>query len=375
VLVLLTSCAAPGPIGTPSGSASPIVAPSPTPTPAATSSPTVIATAAPAGPQPSAVRFADAVHGWLGVEDGILGTSDGGTTWQRQLNAGRITRIWSFDATHASAVAADSSLFRTADGSHWVGVLGLAAAFTEVRFVTASAGWATTVILSTSPPLTGVGSVHATTDGGATWRPVNTRSIWSICFFDETDGIGAAGKQIFATTDAGRTWSPLATLEINDDGPWFPSLFCADRSAMRVQVTEPKVGLGHAAYVVLRSVDGGKTWKQEYREGYTLGIGEPTVPGLGSYPAIIGTLPAARTWIVTCTPAMDTQEFLVLDAAGRVMKNEKAPFVSCARDATFVDEEHGWAIATDYTAVNAGGTSRNVLLRTTDARTWSRVYP
>lgn len=332
--------------------------------------------ALPSGVQPSSLTFADRTHGWLGVEDGIFGTADGGSTWDRQLGAGRIAHLWSLDATHAWAVGADRSLYRTTDGTHWVGVLGFTAAFSELHFLTPMQGWATVSTLSTTPPLSSTGSVYATTDGGATWHAVNTRSITTACFFNATAGIGADGNQIFKTSDAGRSWLPIATLELDDQSPWFPSLVCASQMTMRVQATAARVGLGHAAYVVFRSVDGGATWTQEYREGYTLGLTEPRVAGLGSYPSLLGTLPAKHTWVITCSPPAEVQDFLVLDAGGAVIARSKAPFVGCARDASFVDERYGWAIATAYQLDGTQLRAQGIVMRTEDgAQTWSRVYP
>lgn len=350
------------------------------------SSPPAVATATaspsrgslPAGPQASSVGFADPAHGWIGVEDGILGTTDGGTSWDRQLTAGRVTHLWSFDPTHAWALAADNSLYRTTDGSHWFGVLGFGAAFTEMHFVTPLAGWATTLTFSSpAPPRTSEGAVYRTTDGGQTWHAVNTRSISSVCFSSESAGLGAEGKQIFRTMDAGRTWTLLAELEITDAGPWYPGLVCADPTNARVQITEPGVALGNAPYLVFRSNDRGMTWALEYRQGYTLGTTTPpNTPDLGSYPSLFGTLAGSRTWIITCTPAANAQDFLIIDASGAVLTKQSAPFVSCAHDASFVDEQHGWVAATDYQLNGTTVASRGVVLRTTDgARTWSRVYP
>jgi photosystem II stability/assembly factor-like uncharacterized protein len=375
-----------------SGCAADVYVPSPSPsqfvaaTPPLAPSASAVGTAAanssrsplPVGPQASSVSFADPTHGWLGVEDGIFGTTDGGASWDRELSAGRVTHLWSFDTTHAWAVVADNSLYRTADGSHWFGVLGFGAAFTEMHFVTPLTGWATALTFSSpAPPRTSEGTVYRTTDGGETWHAVNTRSISSVCFSTESAGLGAEGKQIFRTVDAGRTWTLLGDIEIKDTGPWYPSLVCADPANARVQITEPGVALGNAPYLVFRSIDGGKTWTLEYRQGYTLGTTTPpNTPDLGSYPSLFGTVRASRTWIVTCTPAADAQDVLLVDASGAVLTKQRAPFVSCARDASFVDEQNGWAVAVQYQLNGATVAAQGVVLRTTDgARTWSRVYP
>src|SRR5260370_3103082 len=101
---------------TPSPSPSPV----PTETPTASPAPTPSPTATPTGAAPTAVRFADPLRGWLGTDDGILGTTNADATWDRQLTSGSITKLWSYDATHAWALAGLSDLYRTVDGTHWL---------------------------------------------------------------------------------------------------------------------------------------------------------------------------------------------------------------------------------------------------------------
>jgi photosystem II stability/assembly factor-like uncharacterized protein len=331
------------------------------------------------GPQPSAVRFADATHGWLGLEDGILGTTDGGASWDRELTAGRVTRIWSYDATRAWALAADNTVYRTRDGAHWTAIPPTTPPIAAIDPFGADVLWAigVTPTTSVSGPLRQTGNVLASTDGGFIWRPVGTHTMWSVCFDSPLNGFGAEGNHIFRTVDAGRSWTAVATLTINDQGPWYPTLTCPTATSFRVQVTEPYAALSHVPYLVFRTTDAGRNWILEYREGYTLGTTTaPATPGLGSYPSIIGPLPDGDTWVMTCSPPAEVQGFLILDPAGGVVTQQKAPFVACARDATFVDPLHGWAVATDYSTTAVTGTSRGIVMRTTDgSRTWSRVYP
>ncbi len=332
------------------------------------------------GPTASTVQFADTTHGWLGVEDGILGTADGGGTWQRQLTGGRVTRIWSFDGAHAWALAADGTIYHTEDGTRWGAQPATTPPIADMTFVSALHGWAIAVQPQTSvagQPAQRTGTLLVTTDGGAVWRPIGSQGLWSACFTRDTDGYGASGKRIYRTADGGRTWALAADLGIADQGPWYPTLFCADAQRVRVQITEPYAALSHVPYLVFATVDSAKTWKLEYAEGYTLGtvVGLP-FPGLGSYPSIVGVLPDRTTWLVTCSPPADTQRFLVLTGDGQVRADESVPFVACARAATFVDARHGWAIATSYTMSGAVPSSTTILVRTTDgARSWTIIYP
>jgi photosystem II stability/assembly factor-like uncharacterized protein len=323
------------------------------------------------------VQFADPSRGWLGLEDGILGTTDGGASWDRQLTSPRVTKIWSYDATRAWALAADNTVYRTRDGAHWTAIPSTNPPISEIDAFSPDLVWAIGVAPTSGPaPQPQIGNVLASTDGGFIWRPIGTHTMWSVCFSTALNGVGAEGKQIFRTNDAGRTWSLIATLTISDQGPWYPTLTCPAGTSFRVQVTEPYAALSHVPYLVFRTTDAGRTWVLEYREGYTLGTTTPVTPSLGSYPSIIGMLPDSRTWIMTCSPPAEVQDFLIVDPAGAVAAKERAPFVACARSASFVDPQHGWAVATDYSTMAAKGTSQGIVMRTTDgARTWMRVYP
>lgn len=354
--------------------ASPTASATARPTPASPSPP-----AAAAAP-PSAVDFADHTRGWLGVEDGILGTTDAGASWQRQLTSGRIARIWSIDATHAWALAADGTVYRTQDGERWTAMPRTDPAISDIDFVTPLTGWAIGRPAPTSPvgaPVQLLGTLLATTDGGAAWRPVTSPGLWSVCFTSERAGLGASGKRIFRTADAGRTWTPIADLAIDDRGPWYPTLVCADGQRARVQITEPYAAMSHGPYLLFATTDAGATWRLESREGYTLGIASPAPPiGLGSMPSLLGALPDGNTWILTCSPPLDAQDLLVVNPAGDVLTTGKAPFVACARGASFVDEGHGWAIDTEYVLTGSDVRSTGRLRRTTDGgRNWTVVYP
>ena len=347
--------------------------PSPTavPTVAPTSSavPTPSPTATPIGAAPTAVRFADPLRGWLGTDDGILGTTNGGTTWDRQLTSASITKLWSYDATHAWALAGLSDLYRTSDGTHWLPIVPTPfPLIVDVDVLSPDLLWAIGVAKAPdgTAPAQRFGNVMRSTDGGVSWQVVGTHTMWSVCFDTPTDGIGAEAKQIFRTADAGRTWFPIATLAITDDGPyWYPTLGCPNGTNDRVQVVEPNAALGHAPYLVYRTTDAGRTWTLEFREPYTLGTTTPpNTAALGSYPSLFGALAGGRTWFLTCTPPADAQEFVVLGAAGETLARGPLPIPGCARSGQLIDEAHIVAISGGTASViatdNGGGTWRTI---------------
>jgi photosystem II stability/assembly factor-like uncharacterized protein len=318
------------------------------------------------------VRFIDPVHGWIGTDDGILGTSNGGATWDRQLASGSITRLWSYDATHAWALAGLSDLYRTVDGTAWIKIGPLQSPpslIVDVDVLSPELLWMITVPRTPDGPAPAqrFGSVVRSTDGGATWQVAGPHTMWSVCFDTPTDGIGAEAKQIFRTADAGRSWFPIATLAINDDGPyWYPTVACPNGTNVRLQVTEPNAALGHAPYLVYRTTDAGRTWLLEFREGYTLGTTTPpNTPQLGTYPSMFGAFAGGRTWFITCTPALDTQEFLLLGPAGETLARGPVPIPGCARSGQVIDQAHVIAIS--------GGTA-SVMVTDNGGATWHAIY-
>jgi photosystem II stability/assembly factor-like uncharacterized protein len=76
----------------------------------------------------TAVRFADATHGWVvGHDEVILRTTDGGASWTRTHYAPErqqpLLDVWFGDASHGLAVGAFATLYRSADGGvTWVAV-------------------------------------------------------------------------------------------------------------------------------------------------------------------------------------------------------------------------------------------------------------
>ncbi len=263
-----------------------------------------------------------------------------------------------------------SDLYRTVDGAHWLPIVPTPyPLIVDLDVLSPDLLWAIGVAKTPdgTAPAQRLGNVMRSTDGGATWQVVGTRTMWSVCFDTPTDGIGAEAKQLFRTADAGRTWFPIATLTINDDGPyWYPTLGCPNGTNDRVQITEPNAALGHAPYLVYRTTDAGRTWTLEFREGYTLGsTTPPNTPQLGSYPSIFGTLAGGRTWFITCTPPIDMQEFVLLGATGETLARGPVPIPGCARSGQFIDQAHVVAIA--------GGTA-SVIATDNGGGTWRAIY-
>ncbi len=346
--------------------------PSPAAAPTLGTSPPPIATPnAPAGaPVANPVRFADAARGWLGLEDGIVGTSDGGRTWTRQLRSpARIAHVWSFDATHAWALAADHTVYRTADGARWDTIPPTQSPIRDVQFVAALVGWAIAYADTPSGQAPrSEGTLLASTDGGVIWRTVPTaQPIRSACFVDERQGWGADGETVLRTSDGGRSWKLV--FDARHGGAWFPTLACSNLTSAVVQLTAPFAALSHAPYLVYATTDAGATWSLRYAELYTLGGREApmSTPVLGSYPSIIGALSGGRTWFLTCTPPLDQQSYLLIDTSGATLATGRVPLPTCPLDGQAIDEQR--------VAVVGPNAPPRVLLSEDGGASWSAIYP
>src|SRR5439155_6336623 len=138
------------------------------------------------GPQPpnAPLVFADSAHGWLGTPAGILGTSNGGRSWQKQSALGG-EALEAVDARHAWAIAGQGQFLRTVNGRSWenLGVKHLAA----LSFVGAAQGFA----------LERDGILLRTADGGRTWPAVPRAPLaQSLCFADPAHGWLAQGGTV-----------------------------------------------------------------------------------------------------------------------------------------------------------------------------------
>jgi photosystem II stability/assembly factor-like uncharacterized protein len=193
--------------------------------------------------QPVAVAFANARHGWLvagnceplGTDDcGILATDDGGTTWNEQYRSHRaLDSVTTLDAQNSwvsgrecsgqgSNLSCQGFLLGTVDGGRsWEPRYDHGPVLRDLQFLDASNGWG---IGDAQPP--GEPGLRRTTDGGRTWVavPIPIHRIQSVTFVNATHGwIGGACLSppgpspagpcnqafIFATSDGGAHWSQL----------------------------------------------------------------------------------------------------------------------------------------------------------------------
>ena len=203
----------------------------------------------------TAVSFADARHGWAVGTTGVLATADGGAHWRLQRAVSRfyhLTAVTFADARHGWAVGGTGQapkkpgfIMATSDGgAHWTTRLpGTSDRLNGVSFVDALRGWV----------VGNRGVVYRTQDGGRSWALSHLDAHWelgAVAFSDAGHGwavvhprwsLGAASSgdsergwgllrqlDLLATSDGGATWAPVQTAHGLATPVILPAVTCRD---------------------------------------------------------------------------------------------------------------------------------------------------
>jgi len=202
------------------------------------------------------ISFFDNLNGWAVASDAQAGqglvfhSTDGGKTWKQQTSRRQLYAVRALSQSTVVAVGGDTDgpvIVRSTDGgATWTendtppsGVLyGL-------FFLDAKVGWAVGQF----------GSVIKTTDGGKTWVAQTSGvdsnfALSGVSFADANNGwVVGDGANVIHTTNGGVTWLP--------ENP--PS----QTNLGTVYAVSPSVAWVGGYEVIARTLDGGKTWKQE----------------------------------------------------------------------------------------------------------------
>jgi photosystem II stability/assembly factor-like uncharacterized protein len=335
----------------------PTITPSPSGT---TASPTPAGTASKVF---TAVAFVDAQHGWMADPDGILATSDGGATWNRQYTAKvDITSFDFLDATHGWAVAS-GGLLRTSDGSTWEPIPASGAQpSSSVDFVSPSTGWGVE------------GSANEllrTDDGGVSWTAVRGE-VGSACLADETTGYATSGggelaaREVLKTTDGGSTWHSV----FQAPGQWGGAEMVCPGTETAWVLFNGQGAAGTLDYAAFRTADGGSTWTAELTS--PLESNNPAfqgVPAIDNYPGPFAAVSADDAVFFGYCPACDAASTVMRTTDGTTWQRSKIDGF-LPQQVSFADAQHGLLIA------RAGFHGDDVLLATTDGgATWNQIYP
>jgi photosystem II stability/assembly factor-like uncharacterized protein len=386
ISVVLAGCdATPRPSG--QSPASPTASPAPsaeqqkTPVPAVSTATIATLDPGPTQPELDSVAFAaDATHGWVGGAGVILGTSDGGASWDPQWTGDRTiieiraltsSNVWAIGIKlDAGGRATAATILRTSDaGAHWSS-WPINPRISALDVVSSTTAWAISSIDDTgtcgAACITG-GQLLRTTDGGRTWRvrsigPGNARAT---CFSNPNRGYAAVGDSIYATSNGGVTWQRRAGLPTGE-GQGVAWMSCPASSLWLLVNLDGGAG-GHINYAAYRSIDGGRKLTKVLGNAF---YGIPA--GLATADAEPGPLvaPDAATAIeLGVSPAAEEVSLTITHDLGRIwITRPLQDIVSQGGAIAFPNRSRGWI------ATNTWG--RGKILATRDGGlTWREQYP
>lgn len=193
------------------------------------------------------ISFVDMNTGWYGTGGGdLFRTIDGGATWQK--------------------ISERPGTFIRALG-----------------FIDENTGFIGNIGTEYYPGVTDQTPLYRTDDGGVTWRPVETGEliIAGVCAIDilKTERIyQGTSKPRIVIHAAGRVGGPAQILRSLDEGQSWSVIDLSAQAGMILDVkfhsefeglvfASSSRELGETEGLILRTSDGGKTWKEVYRSG------------------------------------------------------------------------------------------------------------
>jgi len=280
----------------------------------------------------------------------VARTTDGGRSWIVDTIAGAakldLRAIAARSATHAVALSSgpaeqgQAKIFRTTDGTHWT------QQFQSTQpgvFLDALAFWDDEHGIAMSDPVSGKLFLLSTSDGGATWTPIDTHGAPDVlpgeaafaasgtCITVRgTSNVwiatgGGARARVFRSTDRGRTWT-VADTPIHAGNSASGIFSVAFRDARHGVVaggdyTMPKTLVDNVAL----TSDGGRTWRLAH-----------------------GPLPAGYMSAVAYVPGTRGQSIVAVGLAGTALSRDSGESWAMTdsvayNSVAFASRDAGWA--------------------------------
>lgn len=331
------------------------------------------------------VMFLDLLKGWVvgftGGRGGIL-TKDGGKTWKRDSTLVGARQLFFADSLHGWASHTSRWVFRTNDGGERWQRIQIIDTISEVHSNQFFAFDTNRCFVALNIGL------YASGDGGQSWTLHSPQAFTSFAFLDSTEVWGIAGSGLYHSIDGGRNWQNL-TKNILPEGVTFFS---------SVDFINPQVGwvtglntILSKGGVILKTVDGGITWTEQFsKSGTSFGdivfVDELRGWGVGSGGHIFHTTNGGQTWqqqnsgtnfILRAVAFMDTLHGWVVGGAfvnngaegiilytnngGKTWSNQTPMSAPRLWDVAFVDTLNGWVVGGGGSGVDSG-----IILRTRD---------
>lgn len=315
-----------------------------------------------------AVAFVSANTGWVGGDGLILGTTDGGKTWQRQYNGRvQITSLSFVSSTVGWAAGVDpipgvGVLLGTRDGGHTWSKLGeprnpaRAISFASSMVGFAMAGGSplpASAATERIPPFFG-GRLAATTDGGRSWRFVEApQLVDSTCASNPQHPWAAYQAAVLRSDDGGDTFSNVLSPQINTKVGWYTTVECAGSDVAWVQFAGAAGG-EQRPYIVYRTTDGGLNWQpvlanKKTPDAYPL-VQAGVPDGPGPWPAPFAVVDGNSAFFLGACPQCGVRGAVSIigtnDGGHTWQSVSTVPDVTLAGPTAiaFGDSMHGWVV-------------------------------
>ncbi|MDA3893740.1 MAG: PKD domain-containing protein [Salinivirgaceae bacterium] len=210
------------------------------------------------------LHFIDENNGYATTDSGLFKTTDAALTWnliESNLSIYQtLSDVWFFDATNGIGIRT-GKIYKTTDGgTTWVSIdhPGSSSYKYDVYFIDNNTGFVVGGNGTNWPDLL------KTTDGGDTWTQTSDQGgIHCITFVNATTGfaVGESGL-LLKTTDTGDTWTTYSGLQ--------------SKTIYSVEFTDENNGVAVGERYIYSTTDGGSTWTEthsgEFSETYKTAI-------------------------------------------------------------------------------------------------------
>ncbi|UJF34207.1 WD40/YVTN/BNR-like repeat-containing protein [Paenibacillus hexagrammi] len=298
----------------------------------------------------TALRLADAQHGWSGGENWVARTDDGGVHWQVQWKSpGEVKQIFALNDQEAWVTLAETgALFSTTDGGkHWKEA-GAVPNQGFLHFVSKKEAY----------------SANAkSVDGGMRWSqlPVPDSIVGDAYFHDKDNGWAVQQKGqnvlVMRTQNGGSTWKQVMSKETVE-----PVNGAVIRSAGKDDAWIELIGgtgMTQTSYSLFHTEDGGKSWKTVLAQssagggpapGFPLNYTDGPVNG-GSKPGTLYVASPSVAFMAGECPACDEDKQNTIGwtkDGGKTWTIGKSAFGgNTGLLLAMADAKQGWLISTD----------------------------
>lgn len=315
------------------------------------------------------VTFADPSHGWAAGTDGILATTDSGSSWHRQYSGSAgIVDLDALDASTVWAVGSDR-LLRTTDGGDSWSPLNEPPGWwlTTVHFLDTDVGFGIAGrMLEDGREF----ELFRTGDGGASWTPVLAGPS-SMCFADFETGYAAEAHALYKTTDGGATWTRIFQPPVRP-GDLLTMLECPTPDDVWYFVRVGETVMEQEGYLLLRSSDGGAHF-QPLVTGYYVPVADQFVradtglaDSLGPFQAFSGSNAAFLGFCPVCEPMYAS--ITVTTDGGQTFQSNRIPVQAFDGGMWFFDVQRGVVAMTDIDGIS------RILTTSDGGDTWTTSY-